>query len=95
MQQATSYIYRMVTGIFDFEQIGLTKSFLAQEVGIWLVLVIVGFTAIEWLGREGQFGLDVLPDKLPKPLRWALYVCLVLLIFALGGSQQEFIYFQF
>jgi len=58
-----------------------------------LVLVMV-FIAIEWLGRHGQYALEGV-DKINKPLRWSFYIALILLMFLFTGEEQAFIYFQF
>ena len=49
----------------------------------------------EWLGREQQFALAELGIKWRRPLRWAMYCTLVLVILENAGKPQEFIYFQF
>jgi alginate O-acetyltransferase complex protein AlgI len=58
-----------------------------------LFLVLV-FIAIEWLGRHGQYALERL-DTINKPLRWSLYIVLIMLMFLFTGEEQAFIYFQF
>ncbi len=52
---------------------------------------------VEWVQRENSHALEMEVDKpiLSRPTRWAMYIGLIVLIFSFGGSQQEFIYFQF
>ena len=61
-----------------------------------MILLIVFFMFIEWLGREEQYALAKLGLLWKKPIRWAFYV---LLIFLLGiymiSEETTFIYFQF
>jgi len=60
------------------------------------ILAYVGvFVIIEWLGREQQFAIAKLGNKMPKPIRWAMYYSIIVAIIFLSGSQQKFIYFQF
>jgi hypothetical protein len=60
------------------------------------VVILIGvFLLIEWLGREHTFGLEKMSLKWPTPVRWAFYYLIVVLIFLYGGSEQQFIYFQF
>jgi D-alanyl-lipoteichoic acid acyltransferase DltB (MBOAT superfamily) len=60
------------------------------------VVILIGiFLLIEWLGREHTFGLEKMSLKWPAPVRWAFYYLIVVLIFLYGGSEQQFIYFQF
>ena len=62
--------------------------------------VIIVFAAIpilliaEWFARNKQYGLQI--DNIhSKPLRWAIYLTVLLMIWVCGGQQQAFIYFQF
>ena len=60
-----------------------------------LILLIMVFIFIEWLGRNGQYaisGINVLEKRI---FRWSFYLSLCILIFYFQGKQQEFIYFQF
>jgi len=61
-----------------------------------VLVYIVVFMGIEWLGRRNQFAIENL-SFLNKPLRWLFYLGLVLTIYFLGRFSQEieFIYFQF
>lgn len=58
-----------------------------------LGLVIV-FIIIEWFGRHGQYALERI-DKINKPIRWSVYIVLIMLMFLFAGEEQAFIYFQF
>ena len=61
-----------------------------------VTLLLVGFFMItEWLGREEQFAIANLESKFKKPVRWAIYYSLLLMLLYFAGKQQEFIYFQF
>ena len=60
-----------------------------------LILLLVLFLTIEWLGREQPYALHQLGTQWIRPLRWGFYYGLLLAIVLLGNDQQEFIYFQF
>jgi D-alanyl-lipoteichoic acid acyltransferase DltB (MBOAT superfamily) len=60
---------------------------------IFLLLLI--FLSIEWLGRENEYAIEKLHVRLPKPIRWAFYYVIAMIIFLFQGSPQQFIYFQF
>ena len=60
-----------------------------------IIILICIFLIIEWLGREQQYAIANLGLKWPRPLRWALYYVIILLLFIFQGSEQQFIYFQF
>jgi D-alanyl-lipoteichoic acid acyltransferase DltB (MBOAT superfamily) len=60
-----------------------------------LILLIIFFVFIEWLGREGQYAIANLGLKWKSPLRYAMYYAIIVAIFWFGGKEQQFIYFQF
>ncbi len=60
-----------------------------------LIILIIIFMIIEWMGREEQYAIAKLGLKFPRFIRWSLYYAVVLLIFYYSGSEQQFIYFQF
>lgn len=77
-------------GIFDLSKWGL------PEVHPWHILILIGiFMSIEWLGRYGQYGLEQIGLTWKRPIRLIFYYAIVITILWLGGSKQEFIYFQF
>ncbi|PQV47281.1 D-alanyl-lipoteichoic acid acyltransferase DltB (MBOAT superfamily) [Jejuia pallidilutea] len=61
-----------------------------------ILVLIVFFIIIEWLGRRQKYAIQTLMFNTSKPLRWSFYMVLVALVFIFSNqSQQEFIYFQF
>jgi D-alanyl-lipoteichoic acid acyltransferase DltB (MBOAT superfamily) len=60
-----------------------------------LVFLIGIFIIIEWLGREGDFAIETLGENYNRPLRWSIYIILIVLIVLYKGEKQQFIYFQF
>ena len=60
-----------------------------------VIILIIIFIIIEWLGREDQFALDKLGQNWKKPLRWAMYYVIIFAVYWFTGEPQEFIYFQF
>lgn len=60
-----------------------------------LLIFIVIFMIMEWIGREQQYAIASLFSKKPKVFRLALYYLILIIIFIFAGSGQEFIYFQF
>lgn len=88
VSHALSYIIQ----IFDKSLFEKPKIFPVMVIALILV-----FTTIEWIQRGKNHGLEIHKKQLLryKMVRWTIYICLIISIFALGGSQQEFIYFQF
>lgn len=65
---------------------------------IWpmtIIILIVIFLIIEWLGREKHYAIEHLGLNWPRSLRWAVYFGLITIIIYYTGSEQQFIYFQF
>ncbi len=60
-----------------------------------LILSIILFVIIEWVQRDKQHALQIESFKLPEVIKWSLYYALIIIICTFGGTQQEFIYFQF
>lgn len=60
-----------------------------------LLLFIVVFTLIEWLGRTNNYAIEKFGFKWNQPMRWAFYYVLIFCIFYFQAEQQQFIYFQF
>ena len=60
-------------------------------------LLVTAFFMMEWLNREKDFALQKAetPNKKSLVLRWTLYIAIIACIICLGGSSQDFIYFQF
>nr|WP_321234807.1 MBOAT family O-acyltransferase [uncultured Psychroserpens sp.] len=62
--------------------------------GYYTLILVLVFTIIEWIGREGEFAISKI-HKLPFYLRWAFYYAIIVLMFVFTGKEQAFIYFQF
>lgn len=60
-----------------------------------VLMLILLFIVIEWIGREGQYAIENVSTTFSRPVRWAVYYSLVFLIFLFAGQGQTFIYFQF
>lgn len=64
----------------------------AVERRLWLFIGVM--LIVEWLNRDREHGLAM--DRVSsRALRWAIYVCLAVVIFFFGAPPQAFIYFQF
>ena len=61
---------------------------------IVIVLILI-FVFIEWLGREDEFALAQLGKNLNRPLKYIIYSSIFITILWFSDQEQEFIYFQF
>lgn len=65
-------------------------------ISILVLVIVLFFFVIEWLGRHGRYGLDTIGERWNRPFRWLFYYFLLLCIFYFSSnSEQRFIYFQF
>ncbi len=62
---------------------------------ILVLCLMTIFMIIEWMGRENQYAIESIRIKFSRPVRWALYYSIIILIFFFAGQGQAFIYFQF
>ena len=70
-------------------------SLLSDTQMIVVLVNIVLFVAIEWMGREKEFALQII-DKVPIPVKVvSTYILAVFIILFMNAGQYEFIYFQF
>jgi alginate O-acetyltransferase complex protein AlgI len=60
-----------------------------------ILLLLLIFMSLEWLGREEQFAIAKLGTKWPRTIKWGFYFILIFAIFYFAGEEQQFIYFQF
>ncbi len=90
IQHASHYI----AGIFSPSFFVLPEFPGIEKLPIVTVLVFL-FFSVEWIGREQQYAIAQLGFRWKRPLRYAMYYALILSIIWFGGSEQQFIYFQF
>jgi D-alanyl-lipoteichoic acid acyltransferase DltB (MBOAT superfamily) len=60
-----------------------------------LIILLVTFLSVEWLGREHPFAIAGLSNIRNTWIRWSVYFIILALIFIFMGEEQQFIYFQF
>ncbi len=64
-----------------------------RSFGVLTIALLFFF--IEWIGRESQYALESLGCSWRRPFRHIMYYILIFIILSFGGTQQDFIYFQF
>lgn len=86
----------MSAGIYYLGKIFSSSLFAIPDVFPDKTIVLILFMlTIEWLQRSKLHGLEIDQYGIPKPLRYAIYYSIIAIILFFGGSQQDFIYFQF
>jgi D-alanyl-lipoteichoic acid acyltransferase DltB (MBOAT superfamily) len=92
---------RSLLSAFEYIRIVFSKSFFQTPYfpGIALIpillILIVLFMMIEWIGREEHFALKNILNSQHWIFKWSVYYLIVLLILWFSGQENEFIYFQF
>lgn len=83
-----------ISGIFSQSLFEIPK-FSGMEKALTTIILVVIFVLIEWRGRESQYAIAKIGLGWKRPLRYAFYYAIIIMIFLLGASEQAFIYFQF
>jgi D-alanyl-lipoteichoic acid acyltransferase DltB (MBOAT superfamily) len=92
--ESVTHAVSYIAGIFNNTLLTVPDFPMRREAVTTIVLVCI-FLIIEWIGRRGDFAIDNIANKVPQPIRILFYYSIILSIFWYGGSQQQFIYFQF
>ena len=97
ISHAFDYVRDLFAGLFSAAAYKEAAHYLAHEIGFVLPALLVFFMIIEWIGRENQYAIQKWGFNYSKPVRWAFYYAILMVIFYFAGTgnEQEFIYFQF
>lgn len=90
---SVGHAFSYLGGIFN-KSLFSVPSVLSLKM-IIVLIVLAAFIIFEWFNREKEFALELKKNNSPRIYRWALYFCILFAIMWLGGSTQDFIYFQF
>ena len=89
---ALSFIKHLFTNLYI--EIPNISAIGKWHIFITCILILI-FTTIEWMGREGKYAIEKYSSKWSRWQKWGLYYLILLTIFIYSKNQQEFIYFQF
>jgi D-alanyl-lipoteichoic acid acyltransferase DltB (MBOAT superfamily) len=93
LQSAWDFIAQMASDYLIYP--GQLFAFPAKLLRVTPAIFIVIMVLAEWIQRTKQHALDGIEARLSKPLRWAAYYALALMVIYHAGDEQTFIYFQF
>ena len=93
--QDVNHAINIISEIFSSSIIQLQYSWMGGRMVIFHTFLVVIFLGIEWVNRDGEYGLQLVPKN--SFIRWFFYLVLVIIILfsASYHSPNEFIYFQF
>lgn len=80
--------------IFSTSTINL-PNFKGISRALIIILFVIIFTIMEWLGRDNQYAIQNMAINWCRPLRYGFYYIILITILYFEGNEQEFIYFQF
>ena len=89
-----SHAWEYLTTIFSKSTFSI-PNFPGMRNALTVIILIALFTIIEWLGREKEFAIANIENKLNKTSRRTVYYVLIIAIIYFSGKEQQFIYFQF
>ena len=89
---ALSFIKHLFTNLYI--EIPNISGIGQRQIFITCIIILI-FTIIEWMGREGKYAIEKYSSEWNSKKRWGFYYLILLTIFIYSKNQQEFIYFQF
>jgi len=96
LKHAWLYIQDMFMGLVTKSGYIQTINLIHWKIGYAIPVIIAFFILLEWMGREGQFAIELINNHMNKVGRFVLYILLVYSITAFGSYKEvQFIYFQF
>ena len=85
-----NHAFQYIKGIFNKSVFSIPEL---RPTNILVLLVL--FISIEWLGRRNQYAIETIGFKWKRPVRLLFYYTLVIIIFLFSKNEETFIYFQF
>ena len=89
-----THAFHYISEIFS-ASLFTVPQFEKMGTAIVIMVIICFFMIIEWMGRREHYAIANFGVSWPRPVRWAFYYCILLVIFVMAGSSHQFIYFQF
>ena len=90
LHEGWSLVARGDAGLSEISRLLDVSASSLQFIGCMLGLLIV----LEWLQKDGS--LAEFLGKIPKPIRWGVYVAATIIVFNEGTAREiPFVYFQF
>lgn len=88
--ESLTHASQYLKGIFQYSLFEIP-----EVLPIPVIILTVIFIIMEWIHRDKQYGLQIDDTKIPKVIRWCLYLVISFTIAVFFGKGNPFIYFQF
>ena len=79
-----------IKGIFSVSLFSLP-----QVVPVFIIVLLLFFLIIEWIGRKDQYAIQSFTLRWPRLIRWSFYYAMIFMVHKYFDLGQNFIYFQF
>ena len=79
-----------IKGIFSVSLFSLP-----QVVPVFIIVLLLFFLIIEWIGRKDQYAIQAFTLRWPRLIRWSFYYAMIFMVHKYFDLGQNFIYFQF
>ncbi|MDA3867931.1 MAG: MBOAT family protein [Salinivirgaceae bacterium] len=89
-----THAFEYISGIFSGSLFSVPEFTGLRNAARTLLFILI-FIVIEWIGRNEQYAIASFGATWKRPWRRAFYYAIIAAIIWVGGSEQEFIYFQF
>ena len=90
----TTVAFDIITKIFSKSIFEFPIFRFRTEAGITLIFIVF-LIVVEWIGRNGEYGIAKIFVVKPRIFRWVFYYFILLIVFLFAAQNQRFIYFQF
>jgi alginate O-acetyltransferase complex protein AlgI len=93
--ESPGHAIEYISGILSPSLFSVPK-FVGISKALPVMVLLIFFLYVEWIGREQKYALEKLGLTWIKPLRWAFYSFIIFLIgMFMPTTETPFIYFQF
>jgi alginate O-acetyltransferase complex protein AlgI len=90
----TTEAFDILTKIFSKSIFEFPMFRFRTELGMNLIFIVF-MIVVEWIGRNGEYGIAKIFVVKPRIFRWVFYYFILLIVFLFAAQNQQFIYFQF
>lgn len=95
LRDAFSYLSNIARSAANGSILREAYQFWRTDIGMTVPLLLAVLVATEWCNRERHFALESMPERLPRWIRWVVYLTLLAALFLFANRSRQFIYFQF
>jgi D-alanyl-lipoteichoic acid acyltransferase DltB (MBOAT superfamily) len=95
LSDAGNYLSQLASSIMRGRIVREMYQYWRESIGLTLPFLLSLFIITEWCNREQKYALESMPERMPRWLRWLLYVTMLAALFLFANRSRQFIYFQF